>query len=44
MCRAFGPHLRTLAAMTRGVTDWVQDNMLNPAYFGIMLTAADGDG
>jgi SAM-dependent methyltransferase len=38
LCRAFGPHLRTLTAMTRGVTDWVHDNMLNPAYFGIMLT------
>jgi hypothetical protein len=38
LCRAFGPHLRTLAAMTRGVTDWVHDNMLNPAYFGIQLT------
>jgi SAM-dependent methyltransferase len=38
LCRAFGPHLRTLSAMTRGVTDWVQDNMLNPAYFGILLT------
>ena len=38
LSRAFGPHLRTLAAMTRGVTDWVQDNMLNPAYFGIQLT------
>jgi 2-polyprenyl-3-methyl-5-hydroxy-6-metoxy-1,4-benzoquinol methylase len=38
LCRAFGPHLRTLAAMTRGVTDWVHDNMLNPAYFGILLT------
>jgi len=38
LCRAFGPHLRTLAAMTRGLTDWVQDNMLNPAYFGILLT------
>ncbi len=24
--------------MTRSVTDWVQDNMLNPAYFGIVLT------
>jgi hypothetical protein len=24
--------------MTRGVTDWVHDNMLNPAYFGILLT------
>ena len=38
LCRAIGPHLRTLTAMTRGVTDWVHDNMLNPAYFGIMLT------
>jgi SAM-dependent methyltransferase len=38
LCRAFGPHLRTIAAMTRGVTDWVHDNMLNPAYFGILLT------
>ena len=24
--------------MTRGVADKVQDNMLNPAYFGIQLT------
>jgi hypothetical protein len=24
--------------MTRGVTDWVHDNMLNPAYFGILMT------
>lgn len=38
LCRAFAPHLCTLAAMTRGVTDWVHDNMLNPAYFGILLT------
>jgi SAM-dependent methyltransferase len=38
LCRAFAPHLHTLAAMTRGVTDWVHDNMLNPAYFGILLT------
>jgi SAM-dependent methyltransferase len=38
LCRAFGPHLRTITAMTRGVTDWVHDNMLNPAYFGILLT------
>jgi len=38
LCQAFGPHLSTLAAMTRGVTDWVHDNMLNPAYFGIVLT------
>ena len=36
--RAFGPHLRTISSMTRGVTDWVHDNMLNPAYFGILMT------
>jgi len=38
LCCAFGPHLSTISSMTRGVTDWVQDNMLNPAYFGILLT------
>jgi SAM-dependent methyltransferase len=36
--RAFRPHLRTVEAMTRSVTDWVQDNMLNPAYFGVCLS------
>ncbi|HUJ00862.1 MAG TPA: methyltransferase domain-containing protein [Usitatibacter sp.] len=36
--RAFAPHLRTLAAMTRSARDWVQDNMLNPAYFGLCLS------
>lgn len=35
---AFGPHLRTVRGMTRNVTDWVHDNMLNPAYLGILLT------
>ncbi len=35
---AFGPHLNTLSAMTRSVHDWVQDNMLNPAYFGLCLS------
>ena len=35
---AFAPHLRTVGAMTRSVTDWVQDNMLNPAYFGVCLS------
>jgi hypothetical protein len=35
---AFGPHLRSVKAMTRPATDWVQDNMLNPAYFGVLLT------
>jgi SAM-dependent methyltransferase len=38
LCRAFGPHLRTVAGMTRTATDWVHDNMLNPAYFGVLLT------
>lgn len=35
---AFAPHLGSLAAMTRSVRDWVQDNMLNPAYFGLCLS------
>lgn len=35
---AFASHLRTVDAMTRSVTDWVQDNMLNPAYFGVCLS------
>jgi SAM-dependent methyltransferase len=38
LVRAFGQHLRTISSMTRGVTDWVHDNMLNPAYFGILMT------
>ena len=25
--------------MTRNVTDWVQDNMINPAYFGLCLSS-----
>ena len=28
---AFAPHLRTLKGMSRGVDDWIWDNMLNPA-------------
>lgn len=36
--RAFGTHLQTLGAMTRSARDWVQDNMLNPAYFGLCLS------
>lgn len=36
--QAFGPHLKTLGAMTRSARDWVQDNMLNPAYFGLCLS------
>lgn len=35
---AFDSHLKTLTAMTRNITDWVQDNMLNPAYFGLCLS------
>lgn len=35
---AFANHLDTLLAMTRNKTDWVQDNMLNPAYFGLCLS------
>ena len=36
--QAFAPHLNTLGAMTRNARDWVQDNMLNPAYFGLCLS------
>lgn len=35
---AFGSHLDTLVNMTRNKKDWVQDNMLNPAYFDLCLT------
>lgn len=35
---AFGSHLDTLSAMTRNKTDWIQDNMMNPAYFGLCLS------
>lgn len=35
---AFDSHLDTLTNMTRSSTDWVQDNMLNPAYFGLCLS------
>ncbi len=38
LCRAFGPHLQTVAGMTRNAIDWVHDNMMNPAYFDILLT------
>jgi len=38
LSRAFGSHLRTVGGMTRNVTDWVHDNMLNPAYLGVILT------
>jgi hypothetical protein len=38
LTEAFAPHLATLAAMTRTATDWVQDNVMNPAYFGAFLS------
>ncbi len=38
LCRAFGPHLQTIPGMTRTVQDWVHDNVMNPAYLGIMLS------
>jgi 2-polyprenyl-3-methyl-5-hydroxy-6-metoxy-1,4-benzoquinol methylase len=34
----FGPHLRTILGMTRSVTDWVHDNVMNPAYIGVILS------
>jgi ubiquinone/menaquinone biosynthesis C-methylase UbiE len=37
----FAPHLASMRAMTRSATDWVQDNMLNPAYFDLCLTIPD---
>jgi ubiquinone/menaquinone biosynthesis C-methylase UbiE len=38
LVEAFGPHLKTIAGMTRSARDWVQDNMINPAYFDLCLT------
>mgnify|MGYP003385485051 CR=1 FL=1 len=35
---AYTPHLATITGMTRSAVDWVQDNMLNPAYFDLCLT------
>jgi hypothetical protein len=37
----FAPHLSTMTTMTRSATDWVQDNMMNPAYFDLCLTIPD---
>lgn len=37
----FAPHLAHMSAMTRTATDWVQDNMLNPAYYDLCLTIPD---
>lgn len=36
--KTFAFHLNTLGAMTRTARDWVQDNMLNPAYYGLCLS------
>ena len=36
---AYTPHLRTLGSMTRNATDWVHDNMMNPAYFALCLSS-----
>lgn len=33
----FGPHLATIANMTRSHRDWVQDCMLNPHYLNVAL-------
>ncbi len=38
LAQEFRPHLDTLKSKTRNAIDWVQDNMINPAYFGIGLT------
>lgn len=37
---AFGPHLATLADMSRPHEDWIVDNMINPAWYGVCLTPA----
>jgi SAM-dependent methyltransferase len=34
----WGPHLATIPSMSRPHADWIQDNMLNPAYYGVCLT------
>ncbi len=33
----FGAHLQTIKSMTRSHSDWVQDCLLNPHYFDIVL-------
>ena len=37
LVEAFGPHLATIADMTRSHVDWVQDCMLNPYYLNVAL-------
>lgn len=38
LVQAFGGHLTTMKHMTRPHVDWVQDNLVSPAYYGICLT------
>ena len=40
LVNTFGAHLDTLKSMTRNKIDWVQDNMINPAYFGLCLSVS----
>lgn len=35
---AFSSHLRTLTDMSRPHEDWIIDNMINPAWYGVCLT------
>ena len=39
LVNALGSHLSRLGGMTRNVADWVHDNMMNPAYFALCLSA-----
>ena len=40
LSQAFVKHLQSIGSMTRNTVDWVQDNMINPAYFSLCLTPA----
>lgn len=37
LVEAFGPHLSTIASMTRSHRDWVHDCMINPHYLNVVL-------
>ena len=37
---AYAQHLNTLADMSRPHEDWIIDNMINPAWYGVCLTPA----
>jgi len=37
LIKAYETHLNTMSAMTRNCTDWIHDNMMNPAFFGVCL-------